>query len=231
MSYVDNTQIKLSSILTYLGREKFRQGNFIISKFAISDSEIDYGMNASNIQYTPILESSPNELFNSSESIRRKNFDVSKCSIKLNGMYPNYMEVDNKGFTLKNIKIQTINYEKEPYDIYTSDASVMYIELESGEEILNPLNSTIKLTDNDNNPIAKECYYRSNDGKIVWKVNNPYFYGYKVSGNIASEVVKKMEQEYLDKVLKEGKAITFKIIGVNSGAVFSKDFIIKPINK
>lgn len=44
MSYLDNTTITVDAILTKKGREKFSQGNFKITKFALADDEIDYSL-------------------------------------------------------------------------------------------------------------------------------------------------------------------------------------------
>ena len=44
MSYLDNTAITIDGILTKRGREKFSQGNFNVTKFALADDEIDYDL-------------------------------------------------------------------------------------------------------------------------------------------------------------------------------------------
>ena len=42
MGFLDNTSITVDAILTKTGRERLSQGVFRISKFALSDEEIDY---------------------------------------------------------------------------------------------------------------------------------------------------------------------------------------------
>ncbi len=73
MGYLDNTEITIDAILTRKGRQKLAQGQSLnISKFALGDDEIDYGLydpahprgsafydNA--ILNTPILEASSDE--------------------------------------------------------------------------------------------------------------------------------------------------------------------------
>lgn len=72
MSYLDNTTITVDAILTKKGREKFATGTFNITKFALSDDEIDYNLYnvahpsgsdyyAVAIENLPILEAIPDE--------------------------------------------------------------------------------------------------------------------------------------------------------------------------
>lgn len=72
MSYLDNNVITVDAILTKKGREKFAAGNFSISKFALADDEIDYGLYntahpsgsdyyASAIENLPLLEAVADE--------------------------------------------------------------------------------------------------------------------------------------------------------------------------
>ena len=44
MSYLDNTSVTIDAILTKKGRELFSQGNFHVTKFALADDEVDYGL-------------------------------------------------------------------------------------------------------------------------------------------------------------------------------------------
>ena len=44
MSYLDNTTITVDAVLTKKGRERFSQGNFNVTQFALADDEIDYGL-------------------------------------------------------------------------------------------------------------------------------------------------------------------------------------------
>ena len=45
MGFLDNSgDIILDAVLTDVGRKRMAQGNFKITKFAIGDDEIDYGL-------------------------------------------------------------------------------------------------------------------------------------------------------------------------------------------
>jgi|SRR3990167_3248853 len=44
MSYLDNTTTTIDCILTKRGRELYSQGNFQITRFALADDEVDYGL-------------------------------------------------------------------------------------------------------------------------------------------------------------------------------------------
>ena len=46
MAYLDNTTITVDAVLTKKGRERLGQGRtaFKISKFAVSDDEVDYSL-------------------------------------------------------------------------------------------------------------------------------------------------------------------------------------------
>ena len=74
MGFLDNTSITVDAILTKKGRELLARGKneFKISKFALSDDEIDYTLwdvthpNGTNyygevIENMPLLEASPDE--------------------------------------------------------------------------------------------------------------------------------------------------------------------------
>jgi hypothetical protein len=79
MAYLDNTVITVDAVLTKLGRERLSQGNFQISKWAVSDDEIDYSLyNTAHplgtdyysniIENMPVLEAIPDE----SQALRYK---------------------------------------------------------------------------------------------------------------------------------------------------------------
>ena len=66
MAYLDNTTITVDAVLTKKGRERLGQGRdaFRITKFAVSDDEIDYSLyNTSHPlgtnYYSNIIESMP----------------------------------------------------------------------------------------------------------------------------------------------------------------------------
>ena len=72
MSYLDNTTITVDAVLTKKGRERFAAGAFNITKFALADDEIDYGLYnvahpsgsdyyAIAIENLPLLEAIPDE--------------------------------------------------------------------------------------------------------------------------------------------------------------------------
>ena len=74
MAYLDNTVITVDAVLTKKGRERLGQGRdaFNITKFAVSDDEIDYSLyNTAHplgstyysniIESMPVLEAIPDE--------------------------------------------------------------------------------------------------------------------------------------------------------------------------
>jgi len=74
MAYLDNTVITVDAVLTKLGRERLSQGgsNFNITKWAVSDDEVDYSLYntahplgtdyyANIIESMPVLEAIPDE--------------------------------------------------------------------------------------------------------------------------------------------------------------------------
>lgn len=72
MSYLDNTTITVDAVLTKKGRERFSQGNFNVTQFALADDEIDYGLYnvthpsgsdyyAIAIENLPLLEAIPDD--------------------------------------------------------------------------------------------------------------------------------------------------------------------------
>ena len=68
--YLDNTgsEIVIDAVLTDIGRQKLRQGNFNPVKFALSDDGIDYTLSQSDIQDMKILQAP----VNSKQSMRFK---------------------------------------------------------------------------------------------------------------------------------------------------------------
>jgi len=72
MSYLDNTTITVDAVLTKMGRQRFSEGNFNVTKFALADDEIDYGLYnvthpsgsdyyAIAIENLPLLEAIPDD--------------------------------------------------------------------------------------------------------------------------------------------------------------------------
>jgi hypothetical protein len=74
MAYLDNTVITVDAVLTKLGRERLSQGGnfFNITKWAVSDDEVDYSLYntahplgtdyyANIIESMPVLEAIPDE--------------------------------------------------------------------------------------------------------------------------------------------------------------------------
>jgi len=72
MAYLDNTVITVDAVLTKLGRERLSEGTFKITKWAVSDDEVDYSLyNTAHplgtdyysniIESMPILEAIPDE--------------------------------------------------------------------------------------------------------------------------------------------------------------------------
>ena len=93
MAYLDNTVITVDAVLTKLGRERLSQGTFQITKWALSDDEVDYSLyNAAHplgsdyysniIESMPVLEAIPDE----TQAMRYKLYTSN--AIQLNGRIP-----------------------------------------------------------------------------------------------------------------------------------------------
>lgn len=90
MGYLDNTSVTIDAILTVTGRKLLSQGKFNITKFALGDDEIDYGLWNTNhplgtsyygviIENMPILEAIPDD----NSSLRSKLITLKKDTIKI----------------------------------------------------------------------------------------------------------------------------------------------------
>jgi len=93
MAYLDNTVITVDAVLTKLGRERLSEGTFQITKWALSDDEVDYSLyNAAHplgsdyysniIESMPVLEAIPDE----TQAMRYKLY--TSDAIQLNGRIP-----------------------------------------------------------------------------------------------------------------------------------------------
>ena len=92
MGYLDNSSVTIDAILTTKGRELLAQGgrDFVITKFALGDDEIDYTLWNSNhplgtayygiiIENMPVLEATPDE----TQALRSKLLTLPKGTQKL----------------------------------------------------------------------------------------------------------------------------------------------------
>lgn len=111
MAYLDNTVITVDAVLTKLGRERLSQGQFTITKWAVSDDEIDYSLyNTAHplgtdyysniIESMPVLEAIPDE----SQALRYKlrsgtTKDVTLPKISIQGQDP-----DTGNYTISSLK-------------------------------------------------------------------------------------------------------------------------------
>ena len=101
MGFLDNSSITVDAILTKVGRERLSQGAFQVSRFALSDEEIDYtlydvthpnGTDAYGtvIENMNLLEASPNRIGFNSHLV---NDSISGAKIKMATL--NYNDVDS----------------------------------------------------------------------------------------------------------------------------------------
>jgi hypothetical protein len=101
MGFLDNSSITVDAILTKVGRERLSQGAFQVSRFALSDEEIDYtlydvthpnGTDAYGtvIENMNLLEANPNRIGFNSHLV---NDSISGAKIKLATL--NYSNVDS----------------------------------------------------------------------------------------------------------------------------------------
>ena len=55
MGFLDNTTITVDAILTKVGRKRLSQGTFNISRYALSDEEVDYNLYDVKPGFGPIV--------------------------------------------------------------------------------------------------------------------------------------------------------------------------------
>lgn len=143
MSYLNNNSIIVDAILTKLGRSKLSSGNgqFSITLFALSDTEIDYGLwnpdalsgtaaYGSIIEGLPITEAVPDETQNMKyllTSLPRKTVRIPVLSVP----QTNYTLSPGQSVT---ITPQTVNYTQGnttfgySFTLADSDVASMYVQ-------------------------------------------------------------------------------------------------------
>ena len=137
MGFLDNTSITVDAILTKRGREILSQGgNFKISKFALSDEEIDYSLydtthpNGTDsygavIENISLLEASPNKT-------EFKSFLVNKtlAGAKLTVAATSYSDLD-KGDPITIEPATTGQFKGEMYNFIIDNTSIVGINSEN----------------------------------------------------------------------------------------------------
>jgi len=99
MAYLDNTVITVDAVLTKLGRERLSEGTFKITKWAVSDDEVDYSLyNTAHplgtdyysniIESMPILEAIPDESQALRFKLRSGEIPDLLPELKINGTVP-----------------------------------------------------------------------------------------------------------------------------------------------
>jgi len=136
MGYLDKSTITVDAILTNRGRELLSQGtgtgNFQITKFAVADDEVDYGLYATNhplgsnyygsiIENMPVLEATPDE----SSVMRYKLVTITGADATGNVIIP---QITNINFTSQTLYYsptsgQTKTIELTPNTTYTSTST------------------------------------------------------------------------------------------------------------
>ena len=137
MGFLDNSTITVDAILTKRGREILSQGgNFKISKFALSDEEIDYSLydtthpNGTDsygavIENISLLEASPNKT-------EFKSFLVNTtlAGAKLTVSATSYSDLD-KGATVTIEPVTTGQFKGEMYNFIIDNTSIVGINSEN----------------------------------------------------------------------------------------------------
>ena len=133
MAYLDNTTITVDAVLTKKGRERLGQGRdaFRITKFAVSDDEIDYSLyNTSHplgtnyysniIESMPVLEAIPDE----SQTMRYKLTSMAAGlkrvpTLRGDGLNVSSVTLDSLSETYT-LKPETVVYQTQGGDLDTS---------------------------------------------------------------------------------------------------------------
>jgi hypothetical protein len=138
MGFLNNTTVTVDAILTKKGRELLAQGTeaFNITKFALADDEIDYGLwdvthpNGSDyygavIENMPLLEATPDE----NHIMRYKLVTLPKNTIKMPLMTvtpPDGITFDAAGpHIARDVKAETSNVPDHSYTFILHDQSIV----------------------------------------------------------------------------------------------------------
>ena len=104
MAFLDNSgDIILDAVLTDLGRKRLAEGRFNVTKFALSDEEINYQLWDTTQAYSSyydlqILQTPILEAFTSNESLlKSKLFSLARTNL----LYMPVMKINNKFDTVK----------------------------------------------------------------------------------------------------------------------------------
>lgn len=179
MGYLDNTSVTVDAILTNKGREVLAAGGKLnITKFALSDDEIDYdlynpshtlGTNyyGSVIEAMPILEALPDE----TQMLRYKLVTLPKTviGIPVIDVTPTAITITNQQQSAT-VTISTLNMsganESVGYTAILSDDTVATIEVAPGFEV-STLERGTQLNTNSANFIDDEVTSLTTAGKSV----------------------------------------------------------------
>ena len=137
MGFLDNSTITVDAILTKKGREILSQGgNFKITKFALSDEEIDYSLydtthpNGTDsygavIENISLLEASPNKT-----EFRSFLVNTTLAGAKLTVAATSYSDLD-KGDTIDIGPVTSGQYKGENYNFIIDNTSIVGINAEN----------------------------------------------------------------------------------------------------
>jgi hypothetical protein len=164
MAYLDNTVITVDAVLTKLGRERLSQGGdfFKITKWAVSDDEVDYSLYntahplgtdyyANIIESMPVLEAIPDE----TQALRYKlyngnyNGDLPKLSVNNkdsfidNNLGTTYLKADGgveNQLSIDEITTENIGDETEDYTVILFDETAATLTDRNDNPYTNKLN-------------------------------------------------------------------------------------------
>jgi len=239
MAYLDNTVITVDAVLTKLGRERLSQGgsNFNITKWAVSDDEVDYSLYntahplgsdyyANIIESMPVLEAIPDE----TQALRYKLYsgnysgDLPKIKVALEDSFTDNnlgsTRLDNSGNIVNPIsitKITTDNAEQETYTAILFDATAVTLKDQGGTPYTNELN-TVSPGSNVN---TGGDSLRINNGALSLARN--------VSGTlVVKDVPSGGTIEIVPKAVRSSTATKIRITGNTTGVTRTYSFTVNP---
>ena len=241
MAYLDNTVITVDAVLTKLGRERLSQGgsNFNITKWAVSDDEVDYSLyNTAHplgsdyysniIESMPVLEAIPDE----TQALRYKLYsgnysgDLPKIKVALEDSFTDNnlgsTRLDNSGnivnpISITNIKTNNLpNGQTETYTAILFDETAVTLKDQGGTPYTNELN-TVSTGSNVN---TGGDSLRINNGALSLARN--------VSGTLVVQVPSGGTIEIVPKAVRSSTATKIRITGNTTGVTRTYSFTVNP---
>jgi hypothetical protein len=239
MAYLDNTVITVDAVLTKLGRERLSQGgsNINITKWAVSDDEVDYSLYntahplgsdyyANIIESMPVLEAIPDE----TQALRYKlysgNYEgtLPKISVDQQDSFTDNnlgsTRLDNSENVINQLSIAniiTLNAEQETYTAILFDETAATLkDDDTGTTYTNELNTVSTAT----NVNTGQSSTRINDGALSLARN--------VSGTLVVQVPSGGTINIIPKAVRSSTATKIRITGNTTGVTRTYSFTVNP---